>query len=157
MTRGRSGLASAYHKICLFPDAAGRYLGVATSASAMIYFRWNLEAGEESPPIVTTPNFPSCLMRSAGRQRFAQPTFTPRRKTAQRIQSSNHGDHGGYAEKSIAPTPERSRDSEVGYDKDRRTPFALESLIHFQLQNQRSCCLGVQSGQTFSCSPSRCS
>src|SRR4030095_2294824 len=39
-------------------------------------------------PMLTTPNLLSCFASSAGRQRFAPPTFTARKNTTQRIWKS---------------------------------------------------------------------
>lgn len=53
-------------------------------------------------PMLTTPNFASCLAMSAGRHRFALPTFTARRNTTQGIRSKATRDRGLGRENTFA-------------------------------------------------------
>jgi hypothetical protein len=50
-------------------------------------------------PMFTTSNFFNCVAKTAGLQRFAPPTFAPRRKTTLLTPGVNHNDYKARREK----------------------------------------------------------
>ena len=95
----------------------------------------------DSPRRARTPRVPPLRDGTHERRGGKRATSKLSRRVVPRARRKVNFSHAG-----------KMGDSEVGYDKDRRTPFGLESLIHIQPQNQRLCRVTVQSGQSFSCS-----